>query len=303
VTSIGEYAFSGCTGLTSVTIPNSVISIGQSAFSWCTGLTSVTIGNSVASIGSRAFVSCTGLTSVTIPNSVTSIGGDAFRGCSGLTSVTIPNSVTSIGQYAFRECPNLTSVICLGVIPLNFPPDFRVFGSWENGQEKMTSACLYVPQPAIAAYRSTNVWKDFSCIEAVTGALSVTFSPQGGGAVSTQYALSGYKVTRPANPARSGNSFGGWYKDAECTAPWDFEADVVTSDITLFAKWVPLHTVTFDSQGGGNEKPQSTGGGEKVTAPFDPGRTGYFFRGWYKDAECTDPWGFDTDVVASDTTV
>ena len=110
VTSIGNYAFSYCSGLTSVTIPNSVTSIGDDAFSSCIGLTSVTIGNSVTSIGDWAFSYCSGLTSVTIPNSVTSIGDDAFSYCSGLTSVTIPNSVTSIGDSAFSCCIGLTSV-------------------------------------------------------------------------------------------------------------------------------------------------------------------------------------------------
>ena len=110
VTSIGNSAFSDCSGLTSVTIPNSVTSIGNGAFSGCTGLTSVTIGNSVTSIGSYAFFGCSGLTSVTIPNSVTSIGNGAFSGCTGLTSVTIGNSVTTIGDRAFEECSGLTSV-------------------------------------------------------------------------------------------------------------------------------------------------------------------------------------------------
>ena len=108
VVSIGGYAFRGCSGLTSVTIPNSVNSIGYSAFSGCSGLTSVTIPNSVTSIDGAAFSGCSGLTSVTIPNSVTSIGSSAFRDCSGLTSVTIGNSVTAIGWYAFFECSGLT---------------------------------------------------------------------------------------------------------------------------------------------------------------------------------------------------
>ena len=110
VTSIGNYAFIRCTGLTSITIPNSVTSIGDGAFNGCIGLTSITIPNSVTSIGNYAFAYCTGLTSVTIPDSVTSIGGSAFSGCTGLTSVTIPNSVTTIGNYAFSSCDSLIEV-------------------------------------------------------------------------------------------------------------------------------------------------------------------------------------------------
>ena len=110
VTSIGDWAFSYCTGLTSITIPNSVTSIGNYTFFGCSGLTSVTIPNSVTSIGDYAFYDCCSLTSITIPNSVTSIGDGAFSGCSGLTSITIPNSVTSIGELAFDGCSGLTSV-------------------------------------------------------------------------------------------------------------------------------------------------------------------------------------------------
>ena len=177
VTSIGYAAFSSCTGLTSVTIPNSVTSIGDYAFNLCTGLTSVTIPNSVTSIGQSAF-SHTGLTSVTIPNSVTSIGEYAFQECNGLTLVTIPNSVTSIGDYAFSSS-GLTSVTSLGVVPPNVGRSVFHIGSYDdNGQYIASSACLYIPETAIDAYRSAGWLQEnyFTCVKSLDGINSVLTS-------------------------------------------------------------------------------------------------------------------------------
>ena len=155
VTSIGYMAFEGCTGLTSVTIPDRVTSIGFLAFANCTGLTSVTIPDSVTSIGYEAFLGCTGLTSITVAKgntkyhsagncliekesktliagcknsiiptdgSVTSIGDSAFSRRTGLTSITIPDSVTSIGDSAFSRCTGLTSI--------TIPNSVTSIGSW-----------------------------------------------------------------------------------------------------------------------------------------------------------------------------
>ena len=110
VTSIGYYAFAGCSNLTSITIPNNVTSIGYGAFSNCYKLTNITIPNSVTSISDYTFMYCLNLTSITIPNNVTSIGKGAFYYCRNLTSITIPNNVTSIGNVTFYDCRNLTSI-------------------------------------------------------------------------------------------------------------------------------------------------------------------------------------------------
>ena len=107
---IGNYAFSNCCSLSSITIPDSVTSIGEDAFNSCYSLSSITIPNSVTSIVIDAFYKCYSLSNITIPNSVTSIGEDAFSNCSSLSSITIPNSMTSIGTYAFNSCYSLSSI-------------------------------------------------------------------------------------------------------------------------------------------------------------------------------------------------
>ena len=110
VTTIGDWAFEGCSGIISLTIPDSVTSIGDYAFFSCIGITSLTIPDSVTSIGDWAFEGCYGITSLTIPESVTSIGDWAFSVCDGIASLTIPDSVTSIGEWAFSFCYGITSL-------------------------------------------------------------------------------------------------------------------------------------------------------------------------------------------------
>ena len=107
---IGDNAFNGCSGLTSITLPSDVTSIGKSAFSGCSGLTSLTLPPGVTEIGALTFEDCRGLTSLSLPSSLTSIGYFAFYKCSGLTSLTIPSGVTEIGDAAFDKCSGLTSI-------------------------------------------------------------------------------------------------------------------------------------------------------------------------------------------------
>ena len=110
VTSIGNYAFSGCLGLKSITIPDGITSIGNHAFDSCINLRSITLPDSITSIGMWAFYNCWNVSSIIIPDGVTSIEDFTFNSCISLTSITIPNSVTNIKSSAFHNCADLTSI-------------------------------------------------------------------------------------------------------------------------------------------------------------------------------------------------
>ena len=145
-------------GCMNTVIPNSVTFIGNYAFSECSGLTSIYIPNSVTSIGENAFDKCTNLTSINIPSSVTSIGYGAFRS-SGLTSIIIPNFMTFIGNEAFYGCRSLTEIYSFALLPP------IVYSSTFKG---CYGASLYVPLKAVNAYSASNYWKNFTYIAEIT---------------------------------------------------------------------------------------------------------------------------------------
>ena len=200
VTAIATLAFSGCTGLTSINIPESVTTIGFETFSYCNSLTSIiipksvttfdicnflncrslasiVIPESVTTLGYGVFAGCDSLISITIPESVTFIGDSAFSWCSSLTFVTIPKSVVHIGELSFSACSNLTSIIipesvekidnaafagCENLVSLYCASSNPSIAKFQTFEYFNKSNCsLYIPKGSLAAYSADTTWQGF----------------------------------------------------------------------------------------------------------------------------------------------
>ena len=142
-------------------MPSDMTIIKFATFSGCTGLTSVTLKKGLYEIDGYAFYQCTGLTSVTLPSSVTAIKNHAFSGCTGLTTVTLPYNLNLLGNNAFTECNQLKDVYCYAE---NVPST----GSNVFDASTLSKATLHVPEASISAYQAHSVWNAFKNIVALT---------------------------------------------------------------------------------------------------------------------------------------
>ena len=139
------------TGCKNSIIPTTVTCIGESAFEGCNGLTSITIPENITSMEQAAFNCCEGLTSITIPNSMTSIPGFAFQSCP-LKTVVIGRNVSSIGNYAFSACSEISDIYCLtGKVPTTSSSSFS---------SSIKNARLHIPYRLESSYLTTNPWSN-----------------------------------------------------------------------------------------------------------------------------------------------
>lgn len=167
---------------------------------------------------------------------------------------------------------------------------------------------------------------------------TVRFESNGGSEIADQTVQYGEKITEPETPTRAGYVFDGWYRDIDRTAPWDFDVDTVTGNMTLYAAWteetvappvetpeeencdwlwlvilgvilllliilLPRKKVTFDTMGGSEVKAKRVMKNGKLKAPVEPRKRRQIFGGWYRDKECTIPWNFSTDKVTENVTL
>ncbi|QQP12933.1 InlB B-repeat-containing protein [Lysinibacillus agricola] len=340
VTTIEANVFSG-NQLTNVEIPTSVTTIGNQAFSH-NQLTSIEIPPSVTTIGERAFAS-NQLDFVIFdganefhwtyptPFDFQSKSGKTFLGWFEDEDYTIDwnNSITKpMTIYAKWALTFIVKFDANGgskvpsqsvepgeFIKAPFTPvkEGYTFGGWykDKGLTEAWNFDQDVVKKDITLYAK---WSKASYI--------VTFDANGGSEVSSQTVEYNELVKAPITPKKEGYTFGGWHKDKELTVAWEFVKDVVTQNVTLYAKWTKDHTsgggsggsggsdggssnykITFDSNGGSEVPSQTVGYNDLVKAPTTPVKDGYHFDGWYKETALNNAWDFAKDKVTADITL
>ena len=267
IKTIGSYAFYDCTQITgSVTIPQSVTSIGNEAFRWCSGIDSLTINNAATSIGEWAFASCFGIKTLSLGEKIKTIGYNAFSDCSGLTNVTIPQSVTSIGPCAFAYCTSLKNI--------TIPEKVKTIEPYTFG---WCTSLKYITLPAgLTSFKDRLV----SCPAGFTKQ-----SPKNGAIYYNNDKTAAERLRD--NPDDQSESY----------------------HILANRNFLYLCNVTFDANGGNltdsaevpvykTEKITDTKANE-LTAIHDPTRAGYKFTGWYTTPDGKPEDGkFDVDETA-----
>lgn len=293
VTRIGSGAFEDCTGLKELDLPESLRELGVSAFAGCTGLEELVLPEGLTESGNGAFAGCTGLRRVRFPASLKSVTYQSFKNCTGLEELVLPEGVESIGAGAFQNCAGLRRIVIPAGVRSISSLAFSLGEDWEGPldvfyggtKEQWEAVRVYGENDALRSQARIH----YNCPE-IGPLFPVVFDSRGGAAVEEQLRARGELAEEPAAPEREGCAFAGWFRDPECVRPWDFDADAVTGEMTLYAAW--RCRVTFSGAGSAE-----TAFGGRVSPPRNPTRPGYRFNGWYADEAASRPYLFASAVT------
>ena len=263
VTNIGEHAFQFCSGLSNITIPDNVTTIENYAFTGCSGLISIKIGNGLTSIEDGVFSSCSGLTSIIIPDNITSIGNNAFAYCSGMTSVILGKGITSIGKSAFASCEELTDVYSLAEAVPNTKSN-----AFNNSY--IDYAILHVPEASADLYSSKNPWKNFKSIVKIMPMYTLTYMVDGDTYKSYQVEEDAIIKNEPI-PIQEGYTFSGWSEIPETMPAHDV---IVTGSFSINS-----YKLTYIVDGE-QYKTEEIEYNSVITQEAEPTKDGHTFSGW-----------------------
>ncbi|SDB89840.1 leucine-rich repeat protein, partial [Williamwhitmania taraxaci] len=322
VTSIGAEAFVNCSGFNgALTLSNSLTTIEDRLFNGCSNLTGgLTIPNSVTKIGVGVFTSCSALNgNLILSSNVTSIGDNAFMYCRGLQgSLNIPNSVTSIGSYAFWNCLNLkgtftlsSNIISIGEAAfvssgiagnLILPNSLTSIGISSFQSCSRLTGDLIIPNSI-----ATIPTKAFAYCTNFKGTIAIPSSI----ASIQDFAFSNCQgitkiVVAINTPLPIGSSTFNQINKTTCQLIVPIGSTAAYKAATYWQDFLNIGEsifVAFNSQGGSAIADLTPSFNATIVAPANPTRTGYAFVAWYKEAACTTPWNFTSDLVTANTTL
>lgn len=324
ITSIAESVFLD-NQLTSIEIPSSVTNIGRWAFGE-NKLSSLEIPKNVMTIEDNAF-NDNNLKQVKILSDATILLEDIFN-ANPSNLIIYGHDASTAKAYANlnnHQFKLLTYQIIyhgngseqgnppvdMNMYPRNTPATILdnigslektgyTFDGWNStnvgdGIDYTVNSIVDIEESNLALYAK---WKANSYV--------VTFNTNGGTAINPITVIYEALVSKPVIPIKTGYTFLGWYKDSQFTTPWNFTADKITQNTTLYAKWdnvVAQYTVDFETNGGSAVASQKVTKDTLATKPVNPTKAGYTFTGWYKDINLTIPWNFSKDVVKANITL
>ena len=304
-------AFLNCTQLKEVILPDSVSTLGESAFKQCESIEKVVLSSNLTEIPNSCFYSWTkqgALNDIIFKEGLEVIGANAFMNQS-LKNVQLPNSVRIIDQQVFARQADASNhrdfYIGTGIEEIRsqngIPNIANAFSGWKG-------RIIFPLTKDVIDSRGANAILDYpNSSFKVFYANIVDYNTNGGNPASIPSETVLFEDTIksiPVQPIKDGFSFAGWYSDSALTNLWNFTTSKVTSDITLYAKWVPIEwTITFDTNGGSAIEKQKVNMYDFISEPSTPIKNGYTFAGWYSDSALTNPWNFTTSKVTSDITL
>ena len=262
MTRIGNYAFSGCTGLTSVTIPNSVTSIGEDVFNGCSNITSVevdctTINNWFADSKAKVQI-------LTLGESVTTINANSFEGFSALKTITMGSNVATIGEQAFANCGKLVDVYCYAV---RYPTVER--NTFENSY--LDYVTLHVPAESVNQYKAHEVWGKFKEVKSLPIPTHKLTYIVDGEEYKSYDVEEGATIIPETAPTKEGYTFSGWSEIPE-TMPAN---DVTVTGTFSINSYKLIYMVD-----GEEYKSYDVEYGATITPEVAPTKEGYTFSGW-----------------------
>ena len=220
-----------------------------------------------------------------------SINRDSICRCPDISTLVIPETTTLISKIS--ECPKLSKVFFYGdapsveFVPFKYcSPNLHVY--YLEGKTGFGSMWYGYPASTFDPNAS----------------FIVSLDTQGGSALNGLSVKFGSGITKPDDPEKAGYALDGWYMEPECVNRWDFQSNIVTENITLYAGWKAANrTVTFVTNGGSSVPSRTVPNSSMFVAPTAPTRDRYSFAGWYKEATCETAWNFEKDKVKNDITL